>query len=445
MEYLLVIRFFGLLIIAFYVYIKILNITPISKLKVIAALLFSMIMSIPLSYAPPFYELIFLGSFSLFVSLIARVKLPLLVTAVMISTAISLGIEVLSHTIITLPLWVFFSDSYWNSTILIISQSIVSIVSAIMIYCLFRLKRLKKGFPFLKNKQAQWIGINLSLILMLGRSIPGAAGYEWILVGFLIHICTMAIYFWWRYHTTMLYQQRIKEREIEKCMTEIKALSESNDFLSKVVHRDNKLIPAMYHAVDHSLSNPMKSKALLNDLEETIQERTGMILKFQRTNKSLPSTQIERIDNILNYMLAKATENDIEFDFVLIGKIKDIAIPKQRLDTLLADLIENAMIATSYSTYKKILVTMGCVDGYLEITIQDSGIPFEAEILAHLGVKKSTTHADTGGSGIGYVTIFEILNENKASFSITEYPPEEYGFSKSIKVRFDGKSKRLPV
>jgi signal transduction histidine kinase len=261
---------------------------------------------------------------------------------------------------------------------------------------------------------------------------------------------------------TKLYQQRLEEHNIEKYLAEIEEkdkkiteLCESNDFLSKVVHRDNKLIPAMYNAVNSFLGCPENMDAktegmnFLNELEEIMQERKEMILKNQREYKSFPSTEIERIDAILNYMALRAAENDIEFDFVLAGSVKDIkdivedVIPKQKSETLLADLIENAIIATSSSTRRRILVTMGIVDDCHEITVQDSGIPFEAETLAKLGVEKSTTHADSGGSGIGYLTVFEILNESGASLTITEYAPESYVFSKSVKVRFDKKSEYI--
>jgi hypothetical protein len=86
---------------------------------------------------------------------------------------------------------------------------------------------------------------------------------------------------------------------------------------------------------------------------------------------------------------------------------------------------------------------MGIADGCFELSIQDSGIPFEAETLANLGLKKTTTHIDTGGSGIGYLTVFEILSESGASLSITECATGNYAFTKSIKVRFDGKSKYI--
>jgi len=468
MDYYMIIRFFGLLIVSLYVYWKILDIS-VSKLKIIAAIIFSLIMSIPLSYVPPMYEFLFLGSVCIFVSVFGRVKILLMLSAVIISVGISLGIEVLSSSIpavIELVCTPIFPDIL--TIVWIVFQIVVFILSVAFVNFLFKIKRLQKGVLFWENRESIWLGVILSIIIMICRSIGvlenfihDDAGILWLAFFTLgiINTCTFGIYFWWRNNTTVLYQQRIKERDMKSYITEneekdsqIKELLESNNLLAKTVHRDNKLIPAMYNAVDdflsHSESENEKAKGLsiLSGLEELIQERKNMILKTQREHKKLPSVKIERIDNILNYMYLLATEKNIEFDVVLVGNIKDIddgIIPKSRLETLLADLIENAIIATSYNVYKRILVTMGIVDDCLEITVQDSGIPFEVETLTKLGVEKSTTHADTGGSGIGYMTIFEILKESAASLTITEYAPENYAFAKAVKVRFDGKSEHI--
>ncbi len=458
MEYFMIIRFFGLLIIALYVYIKILNI-KVSKLKIISAILFSLIMSVPLSYVSPFYELIFLGSFCIFAGITTRVKPMLLVTAVFISTGISLGIEILAFTIIVLQSFLLqtilqippINIMQTSSTIV---ETMVFIISVIVSYFFFRVKRLKKGFVFLESKEAKWIGIIFSIIIMFSRSVLN----EPVAILFAINTCTIGIYFWWQNHTTMLYHQRLKEREIETYLVEIeekdkqiKELYESNYFLSKAIHRDNKLIPAMYNAVNGFLTNQinidddMRTTGIniMSELDEIMKERKEMILEFQRQHKSLPATQIDRIDYMLNHMFLKATENEIQFDLIISGKIKDIietVISKQKLETLLADLIENAIIAVSYSTNKKILITMAVIDNCFEINIQDSGIPFEVETLADLGKRKATTHADRGGSGIGYLTIFKILGESGASLIISELSPGNHSFSKSIKVRFDKKS-----
>ncbi len=455
MEAFLIIRFFGLLIIALYVYMKILNITHISKIKIISAILFSLIMSVPLSYVP-FYEIMFLGSFCVFVAITTRVKPRLLLTAVFISTGISLGIEILAFTTVLAPSFLvdtIFKPSPEHTIQIspVIVETVVIIISIILSYFFFRVKRLKKGFVFLESKEATWIGIIFSVIIMFSRSVLDETGA----ILFFINICTIGIYFWWQNHTTMLYHQRVNEREIERCLAEIhekdnkiRELCESNAFLAKAVHRDNKLIPAMYNAVmvllgDAGSNDIPQCSRILRDLDEIMQERKEVISALQGNRSPMPSTGIWRIDNIMNYMQAKASEKDIFIDFLVSDGINfpdQSQLPTEKLSTLLADLIENAIIATSHSAHKKILVEMGMVDGCYEITIQDSGIPFEVETLISLGLKKATTHADQGGSGIGYLTIFDILSESKASLILSEYPPENLPFAKSIKVRNDGKS-----
>ncbi|MCL1918238.1 MAG: hypothetical protein FWG14_07975 [Peptococcaceae bacterium] len=511
MEHYLMIRMFGLLIISFYVYKKILNMKNVSKLKIAFAILFSLIMSVPLSYFPPLYEFIFVISVFVFVAITSRVKLPLMITAVIISVGISLGIDILADLIISfieypilivnysakliqeygianviqdnIPLedlknivLLVNSDPSWNPLLsipLIVTESISLIMNAVLVVLFFRIKRLRPGFVFLHNKEARWIGIVFSVLIMAIRSFWGentsiALG---VFLVVLTIICIIGINFWWRHNTTMLYQQRLKDRTIQEQQGEIdeknkqnESLATCNKFLSETVHRDNKLIPAMYTAVgtflntsDKNIEAETKRKGMqiLSELDEMMRERKEMILKIQREHKPLTSTGMERVDNILNYMCMKAAKNGIQFDFVMTGNVKDSAesvIPKQQLVTLLADLIENAIIAVtltpqvhltlqaSDSTHKKILVTMGIAEDCYEITVQDSGIPFEMETLMDLGLKKSTTHADQGGSGIGYLTIFKILDESRGSLAIVEHEPAKNTFSKSIKVRFDGKS-----
>jgi hypothetical protein len=90
-----------------------------------------------------------------------------------------------------------------------------------------------------------------------------------------------------------------------------------------------------------------------------------------------------------------------------------------------------------------VFVSLGTENGIHELCVEDSGIPFKVETLVNLGIKKTTTRADEGGSGLGYMTIFEILRECNASLIITEYEPEKLSFTKSIAVRFDHKGEHI--
>lgn len=71
------------------------------------------------------------------------------------------------------------------------------------------------------------------------------------------------------------------------------------------------------------------------------------------------------------------------------------------------------------------------------IDIFDSGVAFEQETLINFGREKTTTHANAGGSGIGLMTVFEILNFYSASFIIEEFSDSDNTFSKKISVKFD--------
>ena len=265
----------------------------------------------------------------------------------------------------------------------------------------------------------------------------------------LINICTVGIFLWWRHQTTVHYQQTERERilrEQDKRLAaaelQIQQLTESNNYLSEAVHRDNKLVPALYHAVDSFMNEVVdglddgqkaRAAAIMSDLEETIHERKKMVLHADSSNRLLPSSGIKGLDSILAYMFLRARDKGVSLELDTIRDVEALAqsvelleqsIEKLDLETLLADLLENAIIATANSQVKRVLVSIGVEGGHVALTISDSGVPFEKETLVGLGLQKATTHADEGGSGMGYLTIFKILEKNKASLTITEFTPE---------------------
>ena len=449
MELSLFINYFGVIIIALFLYARILNIRDLSKTKIVAFAIFTITVAALLSTNILFTQIIVLISVCIFLRIMFFMdERNFRLSVAVIAVGISMGLQIFGFVILlftnTIIVMVYITNYYVQTGEVfsednleylfvgiqhpVIYQLINLMISIAFVKLLSKIKRLKKGFIFLENRKAMCIGVILSTLIitaniiisivsLLGTSlideelIETAAFnplYIYILLLILltfIVVCLIGIHFWWKNHTSRQYQQRLNERIIQDSQAEIKDLQKSNELLSATIHRDNKLIPAMYNALSTYLengydnSNPAEMKAkglhLLNELEEIMQERKVMILKNQRENKTLPSTNIERIDAIFNYMLSKATDKNIEFDFVLAGSIKDIAenvIPKQKLETLLADLIDNAIIATSYSERKRVLVTMGVVDNHLEITIQDSGIPFEIETLANLGIENSVMY-----------------------------------------------------
>ena len=145
-------------------------------------------------------------------------------------------------------------------------------------------------------------------------------------------------------------------------------------------------------------------------------------------------------------MQSECSKNDIDFQLQLSGNIHHMInhhIAKEKLEILLADNIKNAIIAINYSDNinKSILVRMGIIDGNYGLYIYDSGIEFEIETLLNLGEKPSTTHKESGGTGMGFMNTFDTLKASKASMTIKEYnKPCKDNFTKLIMIKFDDKN-----
>lgn len=447
---------FSLTLLSLFIYLKILNIKNISVLKIICGIAFSPILTYfvyvlktSMPYARFVIMILAMGTFA---RIATGVKIDLAFTAIVISMGIAYGLALVAALVSSFIMTVFIHST--NSALMLI---LFLTIQFAFIITLFKIRRFKNGMSFLKKRGAGVIGLIVSgIILIVMTLINNRTIADETLVGFLFIsaiLCIVGIIRWWRNGLTKIYREMVNDRNIQEYETgiaqkneQIHKLQESNDFMAKLIHRDNKLLLSMYEAVRILNDNhkdggqQLESQRILEQIEQLINERTGLILQNQRTYKSLPSTKDKLIDGVINHMLTKATEKNIQFDLVVDDDISELTktiIPSIKLQTLIADLLENAIIATSHNEYRKILVIIGIAEEFYELTIQDSGIPFENETLQNLGQQKTSTHLNNGGSGIGYMTIFEILNEFKASLVITEHELKAYGFTKSIKVRFD--------
>lgn len=116
------------------------------------------------------------------------------------------------------------------------------------------------------------------------------------------------------------------------------------------------------------------------------------------------------------------------------------AVSKEDLEILLADHIKNAIIAINHTENinRTIMVKLGKLDSAYGISIYDTGAEFEKETLDNLGKKPSTTHAEEGGTGMGFMNTFETLRKYQASLTIEEYnKPSKDNYTKVINIKFD--------
>lgn len=333
----------------------------------------------------------------------------------------------------------------------------VCVVQFSLINTLFRFKRLKSGMPFLKNKGDSNAGVFISVLSLCSVMIFSKGNNSnliYVIPVVIIFLCGIFILFWWRRKLSKTYIERLKADElsglkdiIQNKEKQIENLKQQNEALAKIIHKDNKLIPAMELAVkeyleyheENGASAREKGRELIIQLEKMFDERSGILRDYQIESGKLPLTNVLSIDSLMKYLYTKAKENGVILEFTLSGSVTymiENIISDSELRTLLADLIENAIISTKRAINKRILVSIGISNSHYLISILDSGIPFEANTIVNLGINKATTHASDGGSGIGLLSVFQIIKARCASFIIEEFS-ESSIYTKRLSVKFD--------
>lgn len=343
---------------------------------------------------------------------------------------------------------------YPNFTIYPVFIYTATFASAVL---LVRIKRFRKGIQFFQDEKYMGVGIALSGCLFLLFSISYThehlEDFLRLLVVAGLLIVAFGLYLWIRRNITAHYREKMKLRSEEynkQTLAEteqtLEKMQQSNEFLAKIVHRDNHLISALNTSIDDYFNSDDKSfkDDLLRDIQTLAKERTELIDKEQREAKILPSTGNLLIDSSINDLYFKAVAHGIDFDIDVSAPVDEIIgkyLSQTELQTLLCDHIKDAIIAVDAKGEGsgKILVSLSVKDNNYDITIFDSGVDFEIDTLSKLGKERVTTHAEDGGSGIGFMTTFETLKKSYASLIITENE-NKIPFSKSISIRFDGLS-----
>ena len=459
-HYIPIFTLFIVLLYGFYIYAKILNQKPyyIDISKIIISVILSGLLAILIfslrDYLPRVRFAIMIGIFAAYAGIVTKSKPILSLMATLLSVGSSYALSFICSFILAFLLYITIGNE---------SRIVISIMSALMqgifVFFFFKIKRFRNGIPFLHKKAVSSVGLLISLVIliimiMLSRETTVDVGI-WLLIGLVV--CVVGLYLWYRRGITWQYRGWVKEKnaqEYERVIAEkddqIQKIKADNDMMASVIHRDNKLLPAMYKAVELSLdpctSAQSNGKRLLQQISLLMDERADVIKQSLEEQKTIPTTNILLVDGILQYMRLKASTEDIQFDVVTDGDWSDLydnMLSELDIETLCADLIENAIKAVKCNKHKQIAVTFNASDDLREILVQDSGKPFEIGTLLNLGKKKSSTYLSSDGSGIGYMTIFEILEKCNASLIITEYESCQNSFTKSVCVRFNNKGEYI--
>lgn len=332
---------------------------------------------------------------------------------------------------------------------------IIVLMYLLMIKYFIRIKRFKKGINFLKdkleNEYLNLLVLNISimiLFLIIILSNYNEEITEKVLPGLIIFSIIMFITI--KKSLEMYYKQKLLIQDLEETKNELEDEKHENKELEKEILEYSKKSHSIAHkqkALEYKLNELMLKSEVASEigLQDELSKISKEIQKDE-TVVELTKTGILEIDDMLKYMQSECTKNKIDFQLKVSGNIHYMVnnyVDKENLEILIADHIKNAIIAiqNSSNANKSILVRLGIIDGYYSLYIYDSGIEFEIETLKNLGKKPSTTHKDTGGTGMGFMNTFETLNKFKASIIIKEYnKPVKDNFTKLITIKFDNKN-----
>lgn len=469
-------KYFAIIYCSIYASLKILSTNRISRSTYLISLAYSGLMSIPFIFIPkgfsPFHTLLAIGAVLLYLRLFCHLTAHTVLAVSVISHALSVTAYLCS---IILAAFLYISK-LGNHIPDVLQECLISLIQLIFTTMIFRIRRFKNGMPFLINYRNNMAGIHIASIIILCEMIikSGEARLIYIIPLTFILIGFILLYIWWCERIKAAYLKRMALKELSFLNSELAALKHDNEALSAMIHRDNKLIPALIMAIEEYLQCGEKSpgigKDLLSKLEQLADERKNILHSCPTLHNILTTTGLTSIDALMNYMFQKALTKKINIMLALdspqksnassgfshenagsfhapsensiVSRMADEVIPESELCTLLADMLENAIIATTCNDGHEILVRFVCFkDNTYCIEIADSGIPFKAEVLVNFGRKRITTHKESGGTGIGLNTIYHIADLHNASIIIDETCSSVSGLSytKKMSVVFDNR------
>ena len=454
MEYAIdVIKIFVIIICTYYIETKILNKKVSNKVNIILIGIF-VIVTVFSKVIKDFYGFTYYVIFMILMlgSIIVKVykrSVAQAIISIMISLSISYIIFCFSTIISFIPKKIF------NINKNFFSLTIILLIYSLLIYLFSKIKRFSKGISFLQDNLTETyfdiIILNISVIILFciillsnyTKAITAKLGFGFIILSIIMFITIQK-------SLQLYYKQKLQEREVEEIKEELKNRDKEIEELEK----ENLKLNKKNHSIAHkqkSLEYELEQMVLNNQIEDGNHvkdkiENLSKEMQNETVSIELTKTGINEIDSMLKYMQSECEKNKIDFQLQVNGNIHHMVnkhIEKEDLEILIADMIKNAIIAINHSenSNKSILVRLGLIDGVYSLYVYDSGIEFEIDTLINLGIKPNTTHADNGGTGMGWMNTFDTLKKYKATMVIDEYgKPVKDNFTKAIKIVFDNRN-----
>ena len=368
----------------------------------------------------------------IFVFLISRRELktgPILeitVSAYLFSFGISYILNYIAGLLISVPYALLINSEVvvdapidYNQPVYLLIYTLIFISQLILSVLLFRIRRFRKGFPFIFNKFTIVVALFFTgIILMFVTWVNVLATKEYArtseefiaVTSYIISVLITGagIYILIRRLIKMFQRKRVQQNTVEhykNLWLESEERHEQKDefinALTSATHNFTERINAM-----ESIAKELDNVELIEDIQGLKKNWQDELAKV-KTKKLLPSTKIRTIDNLFQQFAKQFADKNIVFNLIVNGSI------------------------------------IYMMNNIIKFTVFDGGIPFEVDTLVRLGTERVTTHADTGGSGIGFETTFETMRECKASLIISEKEPSSAYHSKSVSICFDGNNQYI--
>lgn len=460
-----IIRNFFVILISIYSFYKLLNINFMNLKTKLSIFLFSLIISSFASFLfttnLSFNWLFIFVSFFLFMKCHTKLKTSIIYITALFSFALSFftfNLTAITALLVTLP---FYYEKYDIPWILI--RISAGILQFLLIYSCFCIPRLRNGMSFLYHiplgNLASTLCISLLILIIMFCQAKTFAESFILVLSSLLLISGFIFLYWWNYHLTQIYRKYIQKSELASLEmllleknNEIAYYKNEHEQLSSLVHKDNKIIPALTMAVTDFLENADKhSNAELKQLGASLQTQLRLLYDEHMTfldnseQKSMPitSTDFASVNGVLMFMRKKATDMGIEFQFLFshpLAAAVPSSISEKEFLHLLSDLLDNAIIAAGTSPSGSIQIHMGMFDKIYTLKVTNTGNPFPIEVLQYLGISRHTTHKDSGGTGIGLIDIWKIKEACSATLLIDEITASSSGTaSTTINILFNKK------
>lgn len=394
-----------------------------------------------------FYSTLFLV-FLLSIMLLIRIKKDIIY---------SIFITLISLSINYILLFIAVFLSFVPNAIFNVKNNVIGLTFLLILYTLIlniflKTKKIKNGLIFLQvnasKEHFNLLVLNISIyIVFLVIMLDNYNNSKTDKIGLAIIIFSIIMFITIQKSLQLYYKQKLLEQELnetkdelEKKKEEVKQLETENLNFSKTSHT----LAHKQKSLEYKLEQLKQKYEIAEEIE--IEDRIKDISKeiYNKTPEvELSKTGILEIDDMLKYMQSECIKNNIEFRLQIKGNIYEMInnyISKEDLSILIADHVKNAIIAINYSENinKSILVRLGKINKIYSLYIYDSGIEFEKETLSNLGKIPSTTHADNGGTGMGFMNTFDTLRKYNASLIINEYnKPSNDNYTKSIVIKLD--------